>query len=89
MFVDLLAPPYTQEDSAAAPASSSSSRPLSEEDEEEEETRECDFFKEIPVSSPSRESSAGKVSWLQWIPPPNTYFCDSEEYRGPPVVGQR
>ncbi len=81
VFVDLLAPPYSQED---PPAENHPHNHVGggghhgHESCGEEAARECDFFREIP-------SEDENVSWLQWIPPPTSYYCDSEEYRGPPL----
>ncbi len=110
VFIDLLAPPYTQE--TPSPNGGGGDRGGNGGGsgvEDEEERRDCDFFKEVssapapaagpegdtpspPPSVPAKEQQQqqvvveGKLSWLQWIPPPNSYFCDSEEYRGPPIT---
>lgn len=68
-FIDILAPPYSTEDDG----------------DDDPERRECDFFKELCVSTGKEKGE--KVSWLQWIPPPKDYFCDAEDYRGPGVYG--
>ena len=75
-FIDILAPPYSKDDEDAVGQGGG---------EDEEERRECDFFKEILTvpGSPTGGNLVKEVSWLQWIPAPRDYFCDSEEYRGP------
>ncbi len=77
-FIDLLAPPYTHEGGSGE-----------DDDGPPEERRDCDFFREAAVapqaSAAVSSDSSSKISWLQWIPPPTSYFCDSKEYCGPPV----
>ena len=87
-FLDILAPPYTNEDH-------------DEHDVEnipEKEQRHCDFYKiarpmqrssnsnSVPVGEKQCDEVEKKCYWLQVIPTPSDYNCDFEPYLGPPLV---
>lgn len=44
------------------------------------EERDCHYYTVLPDAGPGPN-----LHWLVLTPPPPTFFCDTEPYRGPPV----
>jgi cysteamine dioxygenase len=47
---------------------------------EDPQERDCHYYTVLPDPGPSPN-----LHWLVLTPPPPTFFCDTEPYRGPPV----
>ncbi|XP_046558424.1 2-aminoethanethiol dioxygenase-like [Haliotis rubra] len=71
-FLDILAPPYNNSQS-----------------------RDCHYYKELPMSgilgnknveSASIENSKPTIRWFMQVPQPHEYWCDTLDYRGPPLI---
>ena len=69
-FVDILSPPYNHKGSELAM-------------EGDTEVRECEYFKQITFPSNVDEVLDKSIVWLQVIPTPTDFNCDSEPYQGP------
>lgn len=74
-FLDILSPPYSQ--------TNGSPHSDDDEDDEEESRRDCNFF-DVLIRGPLAEQDPS-ISWLQYMDAPPDYFCDREEYLGPPL----
>ena len=69
-FLDILSPPYNHKGSELAL-------------EGDSEPRECEYYKELRLPLEDHDGGDKNICWLQMIPTPADFICDSERYQGP------